>query len=144
MITFTGNQPNLQLDYCQFLLVSHINYTQTYFANHTQKWSHDQINRYLRNERITPREVWENVKDDIRFSDNGYLLFDDTAADKNYSSKIEPSRRQGSGNAKRVIRGIGRVTMIYVNLDVNAFWIVDYRIYDPDRDSKSKIDHLPR
>ena len=142
MITLTDNHSNLQLDYCQFLLVSHINYTQTYFAEHTQKWSHDQINRYLRNERITPRQVWENVKDDIQFSDNGYLLFDDTVADKNYSFKIEPARRQWSGNAQRVIQGIGIVTMVYVNPDVDAFWIVDYRIYDPHRDSKSKIDHL--
>ena len=34
--------------------------------------------------------------------------------------------------------------MVYVNPDIDAYWIVDYRIYDPDRDGKSKIDHLPR
>ncbi len=32
--------------------------------------------------------------------------------------------------------------MVYVNPDSDAYWIVDYRIYDPDRDGKSKIDHL--
>ena len=141
MTTF-ATHCELQLDYCQFLLASHTNYTQTYFAEHSQKWSHDQINRYLRNETISPRQVWENVKDDICFSENGYLLFDDTVVDKNYSSKIEPARRQYSGNAGRVIEGIGIVTMVYVNLDSDAYWIVDYRIYDPDRDGKSKIDHL--
>jgi hypothetical protein len=134
MTTLTANHCELQLDYC--------NYTQTYFAKHTQKWSHDPINRYLRNETIPPRQVWENVKDDICFSKNGYLLFDDTVVDKNYSSKIEPARRQYSGNAGRVIQGIGIVTMVYVNPDSDAYWIVDYRIYDPDRDGKSKIDHL--
>ncbi len=91
MTTLTANPSDLQLDYCQFLLASHTNYTQTYFAEHTQKWSHDQINRYLRNETISPRQVWENVKDDIHFSKNGYLLFDDTVVDKSYSSKIEPA-----------------------------------------------------
>ena len=73
MTTLTVTDCDLQLDYCQFLLASHTNYTQTYFAEHTQKWSHDQINRYLRNETISPRQVWENVKDDICFSNNGYL-----------------------------------------------------------------------
>ena len=147
MITLTANHCDLcdlQLDYCQFLLASHTNYTQTYFAEHTQKWSHDQINRYLRNQTIPPTQVWQNVKDDICFSDQGYLLFDDTVVDKNYSSKIESARRQYSGNAQRVIQGIGIVTIVYVNPDIDAYWIVDYRIFDPDRDGKSKIDHLPR
>ena len=34
------------------------------------------------------------------------------------------------------------MTMVYVNPDSDAYWILDYRIYDPDRDGKSKIDHL--
>lgn len=142
MPTLTATHCELQLDYCQFLLASHNNYTQTYFAAHSQKWSHDQINRYLRNETISPRQVWENVKDDIQFSKNGYLLFDDTVVDKNYSSKIEPARRQYSGNTGGVITGIGIVTMVYVNPDIDAYWILDYRIFDPDRDGKSKINHL--
>ena len=33
-----------RLDYCQFLLSSHINYTMTYFADHVKRWSHDTIN----------------------------------------------------------------------------------------------------
>ncbi|MGZ8095589.1 MAG: IS701 family transposase, partial [Methylosarcina sp.] len=36
-----------RLDYCQFLLASQINYTLTYFADHTPTFSHDAINRYL-------------------------------------------------------------------------------------------------
>ena len=35
-------------DYCQYLLVSQINYTQTYFADHTDRFSHDQVNRLMR------------------------------------------------------------------------------------------------
>jgi len=68
--------------------------------------------------------VWGNVRDSIIFSPNGYLLFDDTVADKNYSSKIEPARRQWSGNAQAVIHGIGIVTCVYVNLNIDAFWVV--------------------
>ena len=30
-----------RLDYCQYLLVSQINYTLTNYAEHTEKYSHD-------------------------------------------------------------------------------------------------------
>ena len=131
-----------QIDYCQFLLASQINYTQTYFGEHSAEWSHDQINRYLRGEHITPRQVWENVRGDLILSENGYLVFDDTVADKRHSFQIEPVRRQWSGNAQAVIKGIGIVTCVYVNPAENTFWIIDYRVYDPERDGKTKIDHL--
>lgn len=34
------------------------------------------------------------------------------------------------------------MTCIYVNPELNKFWIIDYRIFDPDVDGRSKIDHL--
>ena len=104
-----------RLDYCQYLLVSQINYTLTNFADHSEKFSHDQINRYLRGQKITPRLVWENVKKQVVQTENGYLIFDDTVADKSYSSSIKLARRQYSGNAHHVINGIGIVTCVYVN-----------------------------
>ena len=131
-----------RLDYCQFLLSSQINYTLTYFADHAQKWSHDTIGRYLRRERITPALLWDNVRSQITPCKDGYLLFDDTVLDKNHSRKIEPARRQWSGNAKRVIIGIGVVTCVYVNPKLDRFWIIDYRIYAPQTDGKTKLDHL--
>ncbi len=42
----------------------------------------------------------------------------------------------------QVIRGIGVVNCIYFNPKSEEFWIIDYRIYDPDSDSKTKIDHV--
>ena len=69
-----------------------------------------------------------------------YLM--DTVADKRHSFEIEPVRRQWSGNEKRVIKGIGIVTCVYINPEEDLFWILDYRIYDPERDGKTKIDHL--
>jgi hypothetical protein len=62
-----------KLDYCQYLLSSQINYTITNFANHTEKFNHDAINRYLRKEKIKPAQLKEKIK----FSKNGYLIFDD-------------------------------------------------------------------
>lgn len=131
-----------RLDYCQFLLVTQTNYTLTYFADHTERFSHDAVKRYLEGEKITARMVWENVQGQVVTSPNGYLAFDDTVLDKNTSFKIELVRRQYSGNAHGIIKGIGVVTGVYINPDIDQFWIIDYRIYDPEGDGKSKLDHV--
>lgn len=131
-----------RLDYCQFLLSSQINYTLTYFAEHTERFSHDAANRYLCGEKITSRLVWENVREQVKPSAQGYLLFDDTVLDHNHSFEIELVRRQYSGNAHGILKGIGVVTCVYVNPDLDRFWIIDYRIYDPERDGKSKLAHV--
>lgn len=131
-----------RLDYCQFLLSSQINYTLTYFAEHTDRFSHDAVNRYLRGEKLTARLVWENVRGQIVSSPHGYLVFDDTVIDKNSSRQVELVRKQYSGNAHGVIKGIGVVTCVYVNPDCDQFWVIDYRIYAPDDDGKTKLDHV--
>jgi hypothetical protein len=131
-----------RLDYCQYLLVSQINYTLTNFANHTEKFSHDAINRYLAGEKINPHLVWENVKGQVQQSPKGYLVFDDTIVDKNFSFKMELVRRQWSGDAHGLVKGIGVVTCVYINPDLDQFWIIDYRIYDPGGDGKTKLEHV--
>jgi hypothetical protein len=131
-----------KLNYCQYLLSSQINYTLTHLADHVQTISHDLINRYLRKEKLTPQLLWENVAPLITAHVDGYLIFDDTVLDKRYGKDIELTRRQYSGNEHKVIRGIGLVNCLYVNPETNYFWVIDYRIYDPDGDGKTKIDHL--
>lgn len=131
-----------RLDYCQYLLVSQINYTLTNFAEHAEKFSHDAANRYLAGDEIRPRLVWENVRGQVIQTSYGFLVFDDTVIDKNFSRYMELVRSQYSGNAHKVIKGIGVVTCVYVNPQIDQFWIIDYRIYDPDGDGKSKLDHM--
>lgn len=94
------------------MLISQINYTVTNFAEHTEKFSHDAVNRYLAGDQIRPRLVWENVKGQVVQTSDGYVIFDDTVADKNFSFKIALVRRQYSGNAHGIIKGIGVVTLI--------------------------------
>ena len=131
-----------RLDYCQFLLSSQINYTLTHFAEHSEQFSHDAINRYMAGDHLPPRLVWENVRGQIVTSANGFVIFDDMVLDKSHSEKIELVRQQWSGNAKQVIRGIGVVTCVYVNPETDQFWIIDYRIFAPETDNKSKLDHM--
>ena len=130
-----------RLDYCQYLLVSQINYTLTNFAEHAEKFSHDAADRYLAGDQIRPHLVWENVKGQVEQTPEGFLVFDDTVIDKNFSQAIELVRKQYSGNAHEVIKGIGVVTCVYVNPILDKFWIIDYRIYDPEGDGKTKLEH---
>jgi hypothetical protein len=59
-----------------------------------------------------------------------------------FSHKIELVRRQYSGNAHGLIKGIGMVNCVYVNPLTQEHWIIDYRLYDPDGDGKTKLDHV--
>ena len=131
-----------RLDYCQFIYATQTNYTQTYFAEHVDKISHDAINRYLLDEKLTPKLIWEHTSQEIEPSPKGAILFDDTVLDKNSSQAMEIARWQYSGAAKKVIKGIGVVTCVYYNPDCHKFWVIDYRIYSPDQDGKSKLDHV--
>ncbi len=138
----TRPSPVTRLDYCQYLLSSQVNYTLTHFADHSATFSHDAINRYLAGDKITPRLVWENVHSQVVSLGTGYLVFDDTIVDKNFSRQIELVRPQYSGNAHGVIKGMGVVTCGYVNPETEPFWIIDYRLYDPDGDGKTKLEHV--
>ena len=86
--------------------------------------------------------IWEHVKGDIVASSRGCIIFDDSILDKNHSHAIEMVRRQYSGNAHGLIKGIGMVNCLYVNPDSGQYWIIDYRLFDPDGDGKSKLDHV--
>ena len=74
--------------YCQYLLSTQINYTLTNFAEHLSSVTHDSVNRYLHDDKLTPRLVWEHVRTQINYSNNGYIVFDDNVLDKNHSKKL--------------------------------------------------------
>ncbi len=131
-----------KLDYCQYLLSSQVNYTLTNLAEHLKSFSHDTINRYLKGEKLSPRLLWEQVQPMLELDSQAYLVFDDTVIDKSFGPKIEVVRKQWSGNEKGVIRGMGLVSCVYINPKTQHFWVIDYRIFDPDRDGKSKLDHV--
>ena len=131
-----------RVDYCQYLLSTPLNYTLTHFADHSETFSHDQINRYLANDRLTPRHVWEHVKPDLVQTPDGYIIFDDTTLEKQSARKIALAKQQYSGNAGKVVNGIGVVTCVYVNPVLDRSWLIDYRIYDKQGDGKTKLDHV--
>lgn len=129
-------------EYGEFLMASQINYTHTYHAQHREGSAHDAIRRYLLGDRVTARQVWETATATLVSSTDGYLVFDDSVLFKNHARKMGLVRRQYSGNEGRVIRGIGVVSCVYVNPHTQQFWLIDYRLFAPEQDGKSKHDHV--
>jgi hypothetical protein len=128
--------------YGQFLINTPSNVTATFFADTASSFSHDQVTRFLAHSKLSPRIIRDKALADIPLSPHGFVLFDDTVIDKDFSRKIEMARTQYSGNAHGIVRGIGVVTCVYYNPDVDQFYALDYRIFDPDRDGQSKLDHV--
>ena len=70
------------------------------------------------------------MRETLELSADGYLVFDDTVLDKRHSYKIETVYQQYSGNERKVIKGIGVITCVYVNPKIGQFWAMNYRIYN--------------
>ena len=82
------------------------------------------------------------MKEVVEADGNGYIIFGDSVLHERYSEEIEMVRRQYSGNEHGILQGIGVVSCVYVNPKVQRFWVIDYRIFNPDVDGKTKIDHV--
>ena len=76
------------------------------------------------------------------YSEQGYLLFDDSVYEKSSSKTIELARWQCSGTRHDTVMGIGIVNCLYYNPDLDRYWLIDARIYQPDQDGKKKYQHL--
>ena len=126
----------------EYLTAGKHNGTQTGLAEVHASMSHDAVNRLLRAIEIDSDRLWREVHDTLPQCEDGCILFDDTVLDKPHGMKIEMARRQYSGNAGRVVRGIGVITCIYLNPHTQEWRIIDYRFYDPDHDGKGKMDHV--
>lgn len=128
--------------YGQYLLNTQINYTCTNLADHVVDLSHDSVHRFLKDSVLSPHLVWERVKEQVVYSPEGCVIFDDTVLEKMFSFSIEGVRRQYSGNKHAIIKGIGVVNCVYFNPDLGRYWVLDFRLFDPDRDGKTKADHV--
>jgi len=114
----------------------------THFADHAKDFSHDAINRLLRRDKLAGQIVWEHAKGDVVQSPNGCLVLDDSILDKNHSHNIEMVKKQYNGNAHGFIKGIALVNCLYVKPDGDHYWVVYYRVFYPDGDGKTRLDHV--
>lgn len=128
--------------YVEFLISTVANYTGSHLAEHLDDVSHDTITDYLRTERLTARGVWELVEPLRNDSPEAFLIADDSVQDKRYSRFIELVKRQYSGAEHGLVRGIGVVNLVHSTGTAGDFYPIDYRIYAPEVDGKTKNDHF--
>ena len=130
----------MQMDkkyYIDYLLHTPFNYTCTNLADHSEKISHDKVTRFLCGEQITPTHLWDLVKSHLEDHADSVIIADDSVQDKRYSKFIELVKKQYSGNEHGTIRGIGLVNFIHSSGNE-----IDYRIYHPETDGKTKNEHF--
>lgn len=128
--------------YVEYLLSTPFNYTCTNLADHLEGVSHDVVNDFLRQERFRPQHLWELVRGRIADNRDAFLIADDSVQDKRYSRFIELVKYQYSGVEHRPVNGIGVVNLVHSNGQDGDFYPIDYRVYAPDVDHKSKNDHF--
>ena len=100
------------------------------------------VSDFLRNSKFTPKDVWELVKNRIDDREEAFLLVDDSVQNKQYSRVIETVKLQYSGNVHGLVKGIGLVNLVHTNGFEGDFYPVNYRVYDPESDGKTKNDHF--
>ena len=126
--------------YIEYLISTPINYTCTNLADHLDGLSHDAVSDYLQRDKLTAHGVWELVQPLLMDRPQSYLIVDDSVQNKQYSRKIELVKKQYSGATHGLVRGIGVVNLVHS--DGNEFYPIDYRIYAPEADGKTKNDHF--
>jgi len=128
--------------YVEYLICAIGNYTGSNLAEHLDDVSHDVITDYLSNERHTARGLWELVEGLIKDNPEAFMLVDDSVHDKRYSRFIELVKLQYSGAEHGLVRGIGVVNLVHSAGVKQDFYPIDYRVYAPDQDGKTKNDHF--
>src|SRR5512136_2859756 len=128
--------------YVEYLISTVVNYTGSHLAEHLDNVSHDVITDYLRSERLTAHSLWGLVQHLLTDGPDTFLIVDDSVQDKRYSRFIELVKRQYSGAEHGLVRGIGVVNLVHSSGREGDFYPIDYRIYAPEADGKTKNDHF--
>jgi len=128
--------------YIEYLISTPANYTCANLAEHLEGVSHDAVSDYLAQAKSTARQLWELVQPLLNDNEQAYLIVDDSVQDKRYSKQIELVRKQYSGAEGGLVRGIGVVNLVHTDGVDGNYYPIDYRIFAPQADGKTKNDHF--
>lgn len=109
-------------------------------ADHVEGVSHDAVSDFLAHSKSTARDIWELSRTLIDNTEESFLIADDSVQNKQYSKEIGLVKLQYSGAEHGLVRGIGVVNLVHSN--GQDYHPIDYRIYAPDQDGKTKNDHF--
>lgn len=130
-------------DYINFIIATPRDVTATE-AERVQPESqdapaHDAFTRLLQRLEPDPETLWQESKTQIDKA-CGILVLDDSTLEKPYSEYNALVYRHWSGKQKEVVSGINLITLLWT--DGIRCVPVDYRVFDKDRDGKTKNDHF--
>jgi len=129
---------NLDL-YVNFLTASQKQFSGTELSKVSpQPLAHDSVSHWLSTKKLTPKLLWQQSEPLVNRG-SGSLIIDDSVLDKPYAEKMALVRKQYSGKHHALVNGIDVVNLLWT--DGVKVVPVDYRIYDPSRDGKTKNDH---
>jgi len=130
-------------DYINFIIATPRQVTATEAASCQPEGrnapAHDAFTRLLSRLEPDAEQLWEEAKTQIDLK-TGILVLDDSTLDKPYSSRNAVVYRHWSGKQKEVVEGINLISLLWT--DGVRCVPIDYRVFDKDRDRKSKNDHF--
>ena len=129
--------------YCSFLDVTATRYSAlslSEVAPGPATLSHDSVSRWLTDQRVRPKDLWSAAAKEVHASP-GVLVFDDVVIDKSRSGKMELVNWQYAGSKHDITRGIGVVNALW-QISNEEYVPMDYRIWNPPEDGKTKNDHF--
>lgn len=127
--------------YSDFLIANQNRYSGAELARVAPKknMSHDAVSRWLTRSNFNPSDLWNQVKGLVNLK-SGYLIGDDTVAEKKYSNKNELARWHYSGCEHGIVKGIPLVNLLWNGK--GKFIPIDYRFYQKQNDDKTKNEHF--
>jgi hypothetical protein len=100
---------------------------------------HDAFTRLLARLEPDAETLWQESRTQIDLT-SGILVLDDSTLEKPYSEFNALCYRHWSGKQKAVVSGINLITLLWTNGERCV--PIDYRVFDKDRDGKTKNDHF--
>lgn len=129
--------------YIAFLQSSSIRYSANALSDVSPiEISHDTLSKWLKTANLRPSEIWQEANPHLNVEEPCVLIVDDTVIDKSHSQKIELVKPLYSGNAHGLVNGIAVTNLVYSGLESEISLPVDFRVYHPEEDGKTKNDHF--
>src|SRR5947208_2371304 len=130
-------------DYINFIIATPRDVTATE-AERVQPESknapaHDAFTRLLSRLEPDSQTLWQEAQSQVDVN-QGMLILDDSTLEKPYSKFNALVYQHWSGKQKEVVNGINLITLLWT--DAVRCIPIDYRVFDKDRDGKTKNDHF--
>lgn len=130
-------------DYINFIIATPRDVTATEAERvqpeSTNAPAHDAFTRLLSRLEPDAETLWTEATTQIDLN-SGILVLDDSTLEKPYSEFNALVYRHWSGKQKAVVNGINLITLLWT--DGVRCVPVDYRVFDKDRNGKTKNDHF--